>query len=322
MTSGVHGGLALPISLVLAAFALAACGNGPGGSSSDFLISPASVTCPPAVQTPGLGPDTPVQDIAGIRPGMGFDEVVANLACRGDVPHIEYAPLWNLAENFGVPTRQLLRASDGVPCTRAEANASRAICEDAGGRLTPLKDFTQEFAVVFTGLPGEERAHAIWRHQSFAEADYPVTNDLLADLTEKYGPAHLDRSGHHFYISKIRHGSLPLYWNYRHPSGTVTPRPADTMSAMQSYRDCINGPTPWFGTRKSWNTPLFNARSEWRNGCGLTIRAEVVPVEGNANRVRELNVVVMNQNTLFQESQAFEARLRETGHVGGARPDL
>ncbi len=322
MTSGKLEHLPRCFLTALTMLLLSACSDNPRGAGSDFLISPADISCPPTLASPELGPNVPVQDIVGIRPGMNFDQVVAILACRGDVPHIEYAPLFNLAENFGVPTRQLLRASDGVPCTQAEAQRSPAICEDAAGRLTPLKDFTQELVVVFTGLPGEERAHAVWRHQSFAEGDSPVTNDLLASLAEKYGAPHLDRSGHHFYIAKIRAGSLPLYWNYRHPSGAVSNRPTGDMRAMESYRNCINGPTPWFGTRKSWNTPLFNPQSEWRSGCGLTIRGEVVPAAGNPNRVRELNMVVMNQTTLFRESQAFEAQLREVGHVGGARPDL
>jgi len=309
-------------ALLVTSFTLFGCSDGPAGAQTDFMVSTKDIGCPPTIETPNLGENSPVQDIAGIRPGMSFDQVVAILACRGDVSHIEYAPLWNVRENHGVETRQLLRASDGTPCTQAESRASPAVCEDAGGRLTPLKGFTQEFAVVFTGLPGEERAHAVWRHQSFSEDNYPITEELLTSLAEKYGPPHLDRTGHHFYISKIRSGSLPLYWNYRYPAGSITPRPADTMSAMESYRNCINGPTPWFGTRKSWNTPLFNPQSEWRAGCGLTIRAEVVPVRDNAFRTRELNVVVMNQTTLSRETQAFEARLREVGSVGGARPDL
>jgi len=315
--------LTILFSSFLALGLLAGCGDGSGPGSGANVIATAGIPCPPQMETENLGPNTPVQDIAGLRPGMSFEQVVAILACRGDVPQIEYAPLWNLAENYGIATRQLIRASDGQVCSGGESRAAPAICEDAAGRLRPLKNFTQEFAVVFTGLPGQERAHAIWRHQSFPEGDYPETAELVTALTEKYGQPHMDRNTHHFYISKIRHGSIPLYWLYRHPSGTPHVRPdGGLMRTMENYRDCANGPTPWFGTRRTWNTPLFNPRSEWRGHCGLTIRAEIVPVAGNPARASELNVVVMNQTTLLNESRSFEEALREVGQVGGATPDL
>src|SRR3546814_10062725 len=41
---------------------------------------------------------------------------------------------------------------------------------------------------------------------------------------------------------------------------------------------CVNGPKPWFATEHSWS-----------GGCGLTIRAEILPVPSNSLLVQVLN---------------------------------
>src|SRR3546814_6216167 len=62
---------------------------------------------------------------------------------------------------------------------------------------------------------------------------------------------------------------------------------------------CVNGPKPWFATEHSWS-----------GGCGLTIRAEILPVPSNSLLVQVLNVSVVNQRELIEALGRFEAEIK------------
>lgn len=278
-------------------------------------IGPLRDDCPPRLVAAPRSADAPVDDIVGLRPGMAYDDILALLECRDDIRSVQSAPLWSASQNYGIPTRQLLRASDGIPCSDAEIGARSANCDSGGGRFEPLRGITREYIVSFTGMPRQEVARAIWRRVLYTEDDTQAASVLTQSLSEKYGVPQLQATGDHLRINNVRAGATNLIWLYSR-DGKPTPPPAGQFtSAALNYETCINGPQPQFATQHGWNS-----------GCNLTIRAEILPRDGNRLLARELNMVVMNQRDLYHGGQQFEQalkivsedRLREQS----ARPEL
>lgn len=264
---------------------------------------PMPAECPPPAALPPRPAGAAVDDIVGLRPGMGFDEVRDRILCREATPHLETAPLWNVGQNYGLETRQLLRAANGEPCTGSLA----ADCDNGGG-FTAVRGLTEEIVVLFTGMPEAERAHAIWRRTRFPTDGYPSVASLVEALSGKYGAPHFQETESGMYNTTPRMGSTTLSWVYD-PWNRALPRE----QAAGFRRDCLNGPKPYFATRHSWNS-----------GCGLTLRAEILPVPGSELRASGLDVVIFHQSALMAGTEAFEAELaaayeaqvREQGTVG------
>lgn len=264
--------------------------------------------CP---HTPAMAPRLPgglADDVAGLRPGMSFDDVEAMLECRGDILNFDVAESW-ARKNEGLPTRQLLRAADGEICPAETRAMGGTACEDGGYGFELLQNVNQEFIVAFAGLPKAERAGIIWRRTAFSESEYPTVSFLQEALVEKYGRPNSSANQEGYYSLGHRRGSVTYSWVYD-PTGAPIP---SSDSARLSR--CVNGPRPTFQNKMSWN-----------GACGLTIRAEIMPAQDNTILARELNVVVMDQKRFDAAVKQFGIDLKaaaEAQHQDkGARPDL
>ena len=251
-----------------------------------------------------------VDDIVGLRPGMSYAEIVAILEAREGTRTIETAEQW-IRQSHGIPTRQLLRASDGIACA-VDEKASRTrwhtVCDTRGGRFQARKEITDEILVAFTGMPDAERACSIWRHSVFAKDRSPTVTALVEALTEKYGKPHVYQTEAGYYSMSHRKGATNLNWVYG-PTG-------DHIQGNDSLLSkCVNGPKPWFGTQHSWS-----------GGCGLTIRAEILPVPDSTLLAQELNVTVVHQKNLIEALGRFDAELKaaveQHAQGAGAKPEL
>jgi hypothetical protein len=266
--------------------------------------------CPPSLSPASVRSSGPVDDIVGVRPGMPYDEVVAVLECRGNLQTFQTAETWSISQNHGFPTRQLLRATDGTPCSQADLRG-RVECDSGGNRFEPVKNLSEEFVVAFTGMPGEEIARVIWRRSLFPADGYPTNQSLIEALTEKYGAPMMQHSEMNMQNTQPRHGGINLFWVYNQQGQMLRPGEAVTFRL-----DCANGMRPWFAARHSWNS-----------GCGLTIRAEIMPVEGSRLVASSLDVMVVDQAALFRASRAMEEALvaayqEQTRAQGGGAPDM
>ncbi len=138
---------------------------------------------------------------------------------------------------------------------------------------------------------------------------------MTQSLSEKYGVPQLQATGDHLRINKVRAGATNLIWLYSREGRPAPPPAGQFSSAALNYKTCINGPQPQFATQHGWNS-----------GCNLTIRAEILPQDGNRMLARELNMVVMNQRDLYHGGQQFEHALRivseEKLREQSARPEL
>lgn len=268
--------------------------------------------CPPKLTTGQRADGAPVDDIVGIRPGMSFDDVTWVLECRGDVPVLETAAKWNIKQDYGYPIRQLIRATNGVPCTSQEILADMrsmgdAKCDGGGYSFKSLKDITQQVAVVFTGMPNDEVARAVWRRNVFVTGENPTVESLSGSLAEKYGAPHNTETD--------RRGVTHFTWQY-----DLLGRPMS--QATPAFRTCSN----------SVNAN-FNAGHGWSSACGLTVKASIKPVQGNELLAGELNIGVMHQKDFYEAGTQFERdlmaaneqRKREQAEEAaqqGAAPDL
>jgi hypothetical protein len=196
-----------------------------------------------------------------------------------------------------------------TPARPDPGRCATAAATDGGYSFELLQNVTQEFIVAFAGMPGEERAGIIWRRTVFPEDRYPTLSALTEALEEKYGQPHIRATEEGYYSLGHRRGTTTYSWLYM-PNGSPVPREESAHRAR-----CVNGPRPTFQRQMNWN-----------GGCGLTVRAEIVPAEGRPSLARELNVVVMNQR-LFNEAFTrfgadIEAAVEAAHRDRGVRPDL
>ncbi|MAT84410.1 MAG: hypothetical protein CMD39_08990 [Gammaproteobacteria bacterium] len=302
--------LTKPIAAAFVALAVAACGGGTDGgdeaSGAAGSAQPRAAGAPsapdapaaaaaadtadrdcPARPTTGAPAGGPVDDVVGIRPGMGWDDVQWVLACRDDVPTVEAGDTWNVKQAHGIPIRQLIRASDGQPCSGQEIvrdmSSTTRSCDDGGYKFQALKNIANEIVVVFTGLPEQETARAIWRQTSFPEGGQPAIKTLRTSLTDKYDEPQLDE--------RDRQGRITLTWVH-----DLLGRPMST--AASAFNTCSRGLGAAFASSHSWSA-----------GCGLTIRALISPVWGNDLLARELSLGLMHQKDFYDAGQRFERDL-------------
>ena len=272
-------------------------------------LGPLRAACPASPSTdPRAGPP---DDIVGLRPGMSYDDVVAVLECRNDIRVIKVAPMFNIQENYGIPTRQLVRGSNGIPCSEREARGER--CSTLG-RFEPLRDASEEYIVAFTGMPGEEIARAVWRRSVYTGDDQAISV-LTEALNSKYGVPQLQATGNHSRINTVRGRATNLVWLYDKDGSALPPPTSQFSNAALNWETCINGPSPAFAGRHGWSS-----------GCHLTIRAEILPKDANGLLAGELNMVVMNQRDFYYGGQQFENALRivsdEKLRQGSSQPEL
>jgi hypothetical protein len=151
-------------------------------------------------------------------------------------------------------------------------------------------------------------ARSLWRRSVFPQAQSPTVSAVMAALTEKYSEPHIRQTEAGYYSMSHRNGATNVNWIYS-PEGA---RIVDSDSMKQR---CVNGPKPWFTTEHSWN-----------GGCGLTIRAEILPVPGNALLVQELNVSVVHQKDFITALGDFDAALNaaveQQAEGSAAKPEL
>lgn len=250
--------------------------------------SAAGRRCPHEPALAARAPAAPVDDVAGLRPGMSFDDVEAVLECGGELAHFDLKPQW-ARNSQGLATRQLLRAADGEPCPAELRVDGGKGCEDGGYGFAPLQDVTQEVLVAFAGMPGAEQAGVIWRRTRFPDGAYPTVSSLREALAQKYGPPHLRSTQEGYYSLGQRRGTVVDSWVYAPGS-----RPIARGDSARLAR-CVNGPRPTFHKRMGWN-----------GSCGLTVRAEIVLAPNQSALARELNVVVIDQSRFDAAVKRFD----------------
>lgn len=256
--------------------------------------------CPPDVATPGPAEGAPVDDILGVRPGQTFEEAEAILACREEGYRVETGSVWTVRNTHGLPTRQLLRASNGTPCTgqdiarsmRSMQGSSECSSGPQGSGLSMVKDANDEVWVAFTGLQGQEVAGGVWRSRDYPADGQPPAESLQQALISKYGEPSVAETLTRNRMP-LRTGDVELTWVY-----DLRGRKLSSENPM--YQRCSRVNHNFFGSHL------------WSGECGLIVTAGIRKNPRNDLLANTLTLGIMNQKDFYDRSQAFEAAIVAT----------
>jgi len=286
------------LALLTAAFAasalLAACG-GDDAASSNASSTPTSTSskqkqkaastrpednlpkakCPSKAGAKLSGPD-----IIGLKLGMSFDEALNHARCALDDGVIGFNNRWFQQMKTGSVTLE----KQGFTIQRGET--SECVFKSLGdaqkcGLGRRVWDHIDELvSVASPGIDGRQTVVGIWRYQNWKPGAMPSRDSVLAALRDKYG----------------KEGELT-----DNPHGTVSWR-YDTA-----------------GEPLSKANPQFNAcygitarpggSQQWREGCGLSITADLVAPRDNPQLVQTLYVGMAHQENLLNYGEAMQAEL-------------
>lgn len=280
--------------------ALSACGgNGElaegqveGGVPLDELEQAAVATegdldCPAKVRKDLAGPD-----IVGLKLGMTLDEAMGTARCAlGADAQVKTEQRWlDRMDTYGVELGTQffeVRQGEHRPCNYAREWQE---CE------SELKwgHVDEVVSVATPGVPGKEAAMAIWRKQAFREGQMPSAQALVDALVAKYGePQVVDESDRQRGYSA---GYRELQW-------------------LQDGRGApLSDPNPLFGQCRG---AIHRAEDSvrWRDGCGLTIRAQVLLSGQNPGLAMELHTAMLQQSTMHAHVDALQSELQQLGQA-------
>ncbi len=238
-------------------------------------------------------------DIEGLTTGMSYEEVVAVLKKRADVKSIGTSHKW-IRQKQGAAQRQIVRGLNGTPCSVEESQQRRSRvpkgsyvdCETYGKRFRGRKEVTNEIMVGFIGAQGREVAVSIWRRTRFKKGDNPTVASLEKTLAKKYSNPHMRQTEKGVFSATHRKGAINLDWVFAADGKRIT-------SPDVFIQRCVNNPKLWFAGDHSWS-----------EACGLTIRAEILPLPENRLLTQELNITVVDQNFLVKTLIKFDEEIK------------
>ncbi len=299
-----------------AACLVAACGDAPSPGPAVAPGTPASVQavktakaspagpedalppprCPPVTRPGGTGPD-----IVGLRLGMPLDEALNLARCALPDGVLSLQPRWFQQLRTGSVTLGnqafAIQRGETSPCEfRKLGDAMKC---GPGRRVWHHVD--ELVSVAAPGLDGRQAVAGIWRQQHWKAGEMPAREAVLQALRDKYG----------------REGALR-----DDPHGTL------------AWRNAVDGTPLAAGDPRFEACAGIRARpgsQHWREDCGLSISADVVPARDNPQLVQSLYVGMAHQARLLQIGDAMQAEIdrleaaRQAGELqraAGATPRL
>lgn len=271
----------------------AAGGAGTGAPAEEperaAVAGDGDLRCPQKVRKDLAGPD-----IVGVKLGMNVDEALGTARCAlGEDAHVKTEQRWlDRLDTYGIELGTqafTVRKGDHRPCEYA-----REWRECEGDRKWEHVD---EVLVVATpGAPGKETAMAVWRTQHFREGRMPPVQAVLDALLEKYGePQVREQSDKPWSYSA---GYRELRW-VRDRSGAA-----------------LADPNPMFG---QCSNAIYGRderiSAQWRDGCGLNIRARVLLSGDNPGLALELQTAMLQQSRMHAHVEAMKSELQQLGKV-------
>lgn len=287
----------------MAAFALllSACGGGngepaegeagggvpPDGIGQSAVATEGALDCPAKVRKDLAG-----ADIVGVKLGMTLDEALGAARCAlGADAQVKTEQRWlDRLDTQGVELGTQffeVRKGEHRPCDYAREWQK---CE---GKLK-WEHVDEVLSVATPGVPGKEATMAIWRKQTFREGQMPPAQALVDALVAKYGqPQVVEESAQRRGYSA---GYREMQW-------------------MQDGRGApLTEPNPLFGQCRG---AIRRAEDGviWREGCGLTIRAQVLLSGQNPGLAMELYTSMLQQSAMHSHVESLQSELQRLGQA-------
>lgn len=256
----------------------------------------------PAPRCPSsAGANLPGPDVIGLKLGMGFDEALNHARCAMPDGAFALTPRWFQQLRTGNTVLQnqgfTIQRGDTSDCTfRKLGDAQKC---GLGRRV--WDHVAEAISVATPGLDGRQTVLGLWRQQHWKPGEMPSRDAVLQALRDKYG-----REGE---LRNDPHGTV----SWRHDAaGNPLARSDPQFQACQGIR-----------ARPGTQT--------WREGCGLSISADLVPPRDNPQLVQSLYVGIAHQERLLQVGDAMQAELdrldaerraAEVQRSAGAKPKL
>jgi hypothetical protein len=162
------------------------------GPSASAAAAPAAPAAPPAASTPVAAPPPPVEappppvrtaarplDVAGVKLGMSPDAVRAVLKSKNLRHYKEWTETLSFLSAAG--------ASQSIPNGRFVNVIAAWTPPAAAAAVEDFESTGESFEVMFTPVPGGERAMAIVHTQGFSRQDAIPETALDEGLVRKYG---------------------------------------------------------------------------------------------------------------------------------------
>ena len=238
----------------------------------------ADVSCPAKNKSGPRAADAPVDDVIGVRPGMGYDEAANAVLCTHDllVTQLDITRGFNL-KTYGQKLRHGFGARFAEP--RVEWTAKHAQAESLDQMLArsgnaardDMKPGQAKWYVGTMGLPGQERVINVAREERFEAGASPTIASIEQALLKKYGPPTKQQNNQ---------GQRYITWSYD-PAGRLVTQGAPL------FNRCSGNASPNGGVNLSPD-------------CGTVVTAIVLPLRENPELALSLQVGVVDQAGGYQ----------------------
>ena len=249
----------------------------------------ADVSCPAKNKSGPRAADAPVDDVIGVRPGMGYDEAANAVLCTHDllVTQLDITRGFNL-KTYGQKLRHGFGARFAEP--RVEWTAKHAQAESLDQMLArsgnaardDMKPGQAKWYVGTMGLPGQERVINVAREERFEAGASPTIASIEQALLKKYGPPTKQQNNQ---------GQRYITWSYD-PAGRLVTQGAPL------FNRCSGNASPNGGVNLSPD-------------CGTVVTAIVLPLRENPELALSLQVGVVDQAGGYQLVTGTEQALAQ-----------
>ncbi|MEP7284060.1 MAG: hypothetical protein ABI696_18940 [Rubrivivax sp.] len=263
-----------------------------GAASAEEVARQArgGLSCPPKLTTPARAAAAPVDDVQGVRPGLGHDEAMNAVLCTNEllVSRVDRGRGFTLKAAGARDVRQGFGARFAEPrVVKTSKQIMQEMQNDAiarGGNAVreDLKPGQVKWSVGTMGVPGQETVLSVAREERFAADQRPTVETVTAALLKKYGTPTQNQGATSGQLALLRWAYDPL------------------------------------GRRISETSPLYhrcNGTSDPDGGvnlspdCGIVVQAMLIPQRDNAALVDRLQVGVVDQAGGFRLITATEQAL-------------
>ena len=249
----------------------------------------ADVRCPAKNKSALRASGAPVDDVLGVRPGMGHDEAVNAVLCTHDllVMQLDITRGFNI-KTYGQKPRHGFGARFAEP--RVEWTAKRAkiesmddiVARSGNAARDDMKPGQIKWYVGTMGLPGQERAINVAREERFETGASPTIASVEQALLKKYGPATKQQNNN---------GQRYITWSYDLTGRLVT-------HGAPLFNRCSGNASPNGGVNLSPD-------------CGTVVTAIVMPLRENPDLAVSLQVGVVDQAGGYQLVTGTEQALAQ-----------
>jgi hypothetical protein len=258
-----------------------------------------TLRCPPPAAAP-RPPGAPVDDVVGVRPGMGYDEAAQRVLCSHPLMVVQAETSRRFEINtHGQAVRQGLQgrfAQDQEHKTGRQIMQEmqdRSIARSTNRAVRDVAPGESNWFVGTIGLPGEERVTHAMREEWFPEGQLPPLDSVLQALVVKYGEP-TRRSG-----QAGQAGRVELTWVHTPEGQRVAPgAPLATGCGMH--------PSPRSGVQLNTH-------------CGVVVAAHVHALRDNPALAQSIQVGTVDQAAGYALLQRTEHALEAAEQQRRAR---